>query len=262
MSDMVEVAKVLKVKSSALTTSFRYPHIMVGRLPTFELPPPATIYGHLCGVIGEWFNPRGLQFAYVFTHQGIGEDIELGQMLEVNYNKRDKNLGGLPRNVEGSLNPQKRRFLFKPQMTLYLKGPEDLLQQFKESFLSPRFSYILGRSQDLATCHSVEWVEINVSEKAFYSHTILPWSLRPWIFPGEPVYMPETINYQKLREPKFNRYLQLGQRPLRVFGNGKEEDIISREPLGELLVDNSETQIFFDCELPRGIWFHNIRGID
>ena len=258
---MASVIRVLKVKSSAITTSFRYPHIMIGRLPTFELPPPATIYGHLCGVLGEWFNPKGLEFAYTFTHDGIGEDIEIGHMLEIKMSKRDKNLGGLPKNVEGSLNPQKRKFLFQPRMTLYLRGPEILLERLKTGFFSPAFAYIIGRSQDLATCHYAEWIELTSSEKAFYSHTLLPWSLRPWVLPGEPVYMPESINYKKLREPKFERYLQLTHRPLRIFGQEVEEDIISREHFRALLIDPTETKTFLNSELPRGVWFHKVKGM-
>lgn len=258
---MAEITRVLKVESSAVTASFRYPHIMIGRLPTFEMPPPATIYGHLSGVLGEWFEPKGLKFAYTFTHQGIGEDIELGHMIEINMTKKDKNLNGLPKNVEGSLNPQRRNFLFRPRMTLYLSGDEEVLSRLKKAFLSPAFAYILGRTQDLATCHSAEWVELAFSDRVFYSNTLLPWSLRQWVLPGVPVFMPESINYQNLREPRFERYLQLTNRPLRIFGEGVEDDIISREPFNDILVDSTETRIFNNWELPRGVWFHDLKGM-
>ena len=258
---MAGLIRVLKVRSSALTTSFRYPHIMIGKLPTFEMPPPATIYGHLCGVLGNWFEPEGLEFAYIFTHQGISEDLELVHMIEKASGRQDKSLGGLAINIKGSLNVQKRQFLFKPSMTLYLKGTDQLLEQFREKFMSPEFAYILGRSQDLATCHGAEWIELSSSDRAFFSHTLLPWNLRPFVLPGQPVYMPQSINYRELREPIFERYLQLGQRPLRIFAEGVEEDIISREPFVNMWVDNAEVKTFLGHDLPRGVWFHPVSGL-
>ena len=255
------MTRALKICSSAVTASFRYPHVMIGKLPTFEMPPPATIYGHLCGVLGEWFDPDGLEFAYVFKHQGIGEDVELAHMIELASGRNDKHLGGMSKNVEGSLNPQRRQFLLKPKMTLYLKGPEHLLTRLKAAFLSPVFSYIMGRSQDLATCHSAEWVELVTSQRAFFSHTILPWSLRPSVQPGRPVYMPKRINYRRLREPVFERYLELTGRPLRVFGEDPEEDIIDRAPFLNMWVDPAETRTFLNSDLPRGVWFLPLDGL-
>lgn len=258
---MAVMTRVLKVCSSAVTASFRYPHIMIGKLPTFEMPPPATIYGHLCGVLGKWFDPDGLEFAYTFTHKGIGEDLELGQMIEFASGRADRHLGGLPKNVEGSLNPQRRQFLLKPSLTLYLRGPEDLLGRLKAAFSSPVFSYVLGRSQDLATCHSADWIELLPTERAYFSHTLLPWSLRPMVLPGRPVYMPKTINYRRLREPVFDRYLELNNRPLRVFGEDREEDILERGAFKKLWADKTDVKTFFNRELPRGVWFHPLEGM-
>ena len=68
--------RVLKVVAEGLTTSFRYPHFMQQIHPSFQMPPPATIYGHICSTLGEWFDPTGVQFAYHFTHQGQVKDIE------------------------------------------------------------------------------------------------------------------------------------------------------------------------------------------
>ncbi|GAB6158201.1 type I-B CRISPR-associated protein Cas5b [Desulfotomaculum varum] len=258
---MAGIEKVLKIKISALTSSFRLPFVMIGRLPTYVMPPPATIYGNLCGVLGEWFDPSGLEFAYTFSHQGVGEDVELAHVLEVSAGKKDKKLGNLPKNVEGSLNPQKRQFLLKPDMTLYLRGPNQLLEHLKTGFLSPQFAYLLGRSQDLATCHSVEYIELFKSNCAFFSHTLLPWRLRQYVMVGEPVHMPMVINYHKVREPSFERYLQITDKPLRIFGEGLEEDIISRSEFTNILIDKTEKKTFLGRELYRGIWFHPIKGM-
>ena len=212
-------------------------------------------------MLGEWFDPDGMEFAYTFTHQGIGEDIELGQMIEFGTGKDNKQLGGLPQNMIGSLNPQRRQFLLKPEMTLYLKGSDNLLARFERAFRSPAFAYIIGRSQDAATIKSVEWVELVPSDKAFFSNTLLPWSLRQWVFPGRPVYMPKAINYQKLREPVFERYLEINDRALRIFGQGVEEDLINREPFTTMMVDLEDTKTFLGQNLPRGVWFHAVEGM-
>lgn len=259
---MVGLTKVLKIKVTALTSSFRHPFVMIGRLPTYELPPPATIYGNLCGVLGEWFDPSGLEYAYTFTHRGIGEDVELAQVLEVASGRKEKSLSNLPKNVEGSLNPQRRQFLLHPSMTLYLRGDIELLERLKTSFLSPHFSLLLGRSQDLATCHSVEYIELCPSDRAFFSNTILPWRLRQFVTVGEPIHMPRFIDYGRMREPIFERYLQITNKPLRVFGEGTEEDIISRTELTDLLVDKTEEKTFLGRDLYRGVWFHPVKGME
>ncbi|MCL5290439.1 MAG: CRISPR-associated protein Cas5 [Bacillota bacterium] len=258
---MVGVEKVLKVEVSALTTSFRHPFVMIGRLPSFEMPPPSTIYGHLCGVLGEWFQPGDLEFAYTFTHRGLGEDVELAQVLEIpkGLGSKDKNMNNLPKNVGGSLNPQKRQFLLKPNLKLYLRGNHALLETLKKSFLSPHFACLLGRSQDLATCHSTEYVELVESDRAFYSHTLLPWRLRPFVTVGEPVHMPKFIDYQRLREPVFERYLQIADKPLRIFGEDAEEDIIDRSQFNSMLVDKTEQKTFLGKDLYRGVWFHRLK---
>jgi len=62
--------EALKVTAEGLTTSFRYPHFVQGVQPTYEMPPPATVYGLVCGVLGEWFDPRGVRFALHFTFAG------------------------------------------------------------------------------------------------------------------------------------------------------------------------------------------------
>ena len=68
--------RVLKVVAEGITTSFRYPHFMQQIHPTFPMPPPATIYGHICSALGEWVSPEGVRFAYHFTHDGEVEDLE------------------------------------------------------------------------------------------------------------------------------------------------------------------------------------------
>src|SRR6266849_4135298 len=67
---------VAKVCVHAPITSFRYPHFLVGRQVTFDMPPPSTIYGHLASALGGWPDPGPLRFAYSFTFVSKGSDLE------------------------------------------------------------------------------------------------------------------------------------------------------------------------------------------
>lgn len=253
--------KVLKVTSEGVTASFRYPHIQIGKLPTFEVPPPATVYGHLAGVLGEWFDPAGLEFAYVFQHMGKAEDLETSQPIERGSGKPTLKKWGwdYPVNVVCEPNPQRREFLFRPRLTLYLKGPPELLQQLQLSFLAPVYSYVMGRSQDLATCLSAETVDLGESEEAFFSHTILPFNWRQWVLPGTTVHMPKSINYYRRREPTFEVYLQILWPPLKLYSGS--EDTLSRDRLpARVAVDESDRREFTGKELSRGLVFLPVIG--
>ncbi len=253
--------KVLKVESTAVTASFRYPHVQIGKLPTFELPPPATIYGHLAGVLGEWFEPSGLECAYTFEHRGKAEDLETSQPLERGSGKPTLRKYGWehPVNVVCEPNPQRREFLFRPRLTLYLKGNDQLLQQFQAAFESPIYAYVMGRSQDLATCLKNEIIELQESEEAFFSHTLLPYAWRQWVLPGTTVYMPKSINYYRWREPEFDRYLQVLWPALRLYPGS--QDTISRAHLPErFLVDETDRKEFTGRTLLRGLAFHPVMG--
>lgn len=253
--------KMLKVRSEGVTASFRYPHVQIGKLPTFEMPPPATIYGHLASVLGEWFDPAGLEFAYVFEHRGKAEDLETGQPIERGPGKPTLKKSGwdYPVNVVCEPNPQRREFLFRPRMTLYLKAETDLLERLRDCFLTPAYAYVMGRSQDLATCLVAETVDLPDSQEAFFSHTLLPFSWRPWVLPGTTVQMPKAINYYRRREPTFEVYLQVLWPPLKLYPGS--QDTISRDHLpARFAVDESDQREFAGKVLSRGLFFHPLIG--
>jgi CRISPR-associated protein Cas5t len=259
----VAEVKALKVKMAAVTASFRYPRIQVGRLPTFDMPPPATVYGHLAGVIGEWFEPEGLEYSCVFQHAGKGTDLETSQPIAKGSGRATASYRRLgwdyPVNVECEPTPQRREFLLHPRMTLYLGGPEGLLQRLGNAFVSPVFAYVLGRSQDLAACLSVEFAELAESEEAYFSHTLLPYDWRPWIVPGISVYMPSAIDYRRQRQAVQERYVEVTWPPLRVYSGTR--DSINRSALpARFLVDEGDRREFSDCILPRGVWFLPVKG--
>lgn len=253
--------KVLKIVSEAVTASFRYPHIQIGRLPTYEVLPPATLYGHLAGVLGEWFEPNGLEFAYVFEHKGKALDVETSQPIERGSGKftlKNRNWN-FPVNVECQTNPQRREFLFRPRLTLFLTGPENLLERLSRAFLNPEFAYVLGRSQDLATCLDVTWTELSESEEAFFSHTILPYEWRPWVLPGSTVQLPKSLNYRRQREPEFAVYLQILWPALKLYSGS--QDTISRDKLPKtFVIDASDQREFSGRKLNRGLYFQTLIG--
>lgn len=197
--------QVLKVVAEGLTTSFRYPHFMLGIHPTFEMPPPATIYGHICSALGEWIEPNGIEFAYHFTHQGSFDDVEHIHVLASSTGK----LPGtkLPKVLEGSVNPFKRSMLFKPRLVFYLNRPE-----WESAFQSPCYPVILGRSQDLFTYTSISVIELERASHAYFEHTIAPYQMMLKMGRGYVSLMPRYLDYSKRRQPTFSRYVILNRR--------------------------------------------------
>jgi CRISPR-associated protein Cas5t len=194
--------RVLKVVLEGITTSFRYPHFMMGVQPSFPMPPPATIYGHICSALGEWIDPEGLAFAYHFTAQESVVDLEHIHVLSASTGKLPGSQ--YPKVLEGNVNPFKRTVLFQPRMVLYLNKPE-----WESAFRSPRYPVILGRSQDLATYTSIKVVDLVPGEQVYFEHTILPYKMAAQTAVGIVTLMPRWIDYQHNRQPHFARYLIL-----------------------------------------------------
>jgi CRISPR-associated protein Cas5t len=191
--------RVLKVVAEGLTTSFRYPHFMQQVHPSFPAPPPATIYGHMCSALGEWFDPQGVKVAYQFTHQGIARDLEHIVVAKPAGGKLGETTH--PKVLEGNINPFEREIFFRPRLTLYINRPEWL-----SMFQSPRYAVVLGRSQDLFTYTSVEVIQLEQSERAYFGHTVLPYEMALQARRGVTVLMPRFIDYNRNRHPTFQRY--------------------------------------------------------
>ena len=197
---------VLKVVAEGLTTSFRYPHFMQGVQPTFEMPPPATIYGHICSTLGEWVSPAGIEFAYHFTHQGLFDDLEHVHVVTGSTSGKVPGTDWV-KALEGIVNPFKRTLLFKPRLVLYLNRPE-----WEAAFRSPRYAVVLGRSQDLFTYTSVSVVELARAQRAYFEHTLAPYRMALQAGQGYVVLMPRFLDYTHNRAPTFARYLVLNRR--------------------------------------------------
>jgi CRISPR-associated protein Cas5t len=199
--------RVLKVVAEGLTTSFRYPHFMQQIHPSFQMPPPATIYGHICSALGEWFDPTGVQFAYHFTHQGQGQNVDVEHIIVLSPS--GGNLPGtkIPKVLQGNVNPFERELLFQPRLTLYVNRPE-----WEPAFRSPRYAVVLGRSQDLFTYTHVGVVELEQADRAYFEHTLAPHEMALRTMRGITVLMPRYLDYARNRAPTFGRYVVIGKR--------------------------------------------------
>ncbi|MCX8062235.1 MAG: type I-B CRISPR-associated protein Cas5b [Anaerolineales bacterium] len=209
--------QVLKVIAEGITTSFRYPHFMYQIHPTYEMPPPATIYGHIASALGEWFDPREVHFAYHFSYTAKVDDLEHIILLVPTSGKIPGS--SYPKELEGNINPFQRTLLFQPRLILYLDRPDWI-----DAFRSPKYPVILGRSQDLFTYSDVSVVELQKSDYAYIEHTLLPYSSNSFTNRGYAVLMPRWIDYTQGRRPTFERYFIVHDRihfpeKLLLFGN-------------------------------------------
>ncbi len=236
---------VLKVVAEGLTTSFRRPHFMHGIQPTFRMPPPATVYGHICSALGEVVPPEGLSFAYHFTATTGFSDIEHVHLVAESSGK----LKGTdyPKVLEGSINPFKREILFQPRLTLYLNRPEWI-----EAFRSPRYAVVLGRSQDLFTYTSFQTIELERMERAYFEHTLLPYAMAVQAGSGIVELLPRYLDYERKRTPTFARYLLLERRVL-------SDEFWEAEPGARYWVDPTFTSY---KEAYLGLVFHTFVGGD
>lgn len=237
--------EVLKVVAEGITTSFRYPHFMLGVQPSFEMPPPATIYGHICSALGKWVSPEEVKFAYHFTYKAKFEDVEHIHVLT----EAGGHLPGskISKVLEGAVNPYKRTILFHPRLVLYINKPE-----WEEAFRSPRYPVVLGRSQDLCTYTSVTVVNLISAENAYFEHTLAPYRMVLQTGRGYAVLMPRFLQYEHGRTPTFARYVVLHRR---VYTN----DLIRYEGLKpeKHLVDPESP---FEKDSHLGLLFHSFVG--
>uniref|UniRef100_A0A7C4QT92 CRISPR-associated protein Cas5 n=1 Tax=Schlesneria paludicola TaxID=360056 RepID=A0A7C4QT92_9PLAN len=271
----MESKRVAKVTVEAPIVSFRYPHFLIGRQPTFDMPPPSTIFGHVASALGTW--PRfPLSFAYVFHKRSRGSDLEHqhiitgaagkfpGDLVDPLWRPPSLPQGKQPakkltkprllqKSTEATVQPHARDFLFDVTLELYL-DPVAL----GDAFRSPVFTVVLGRSQDLASVRRVELLELQRADSGYVERTILPGSLRrqlPW---GVTVLMPRYIGPPPQRQPTFEPYIVLQDR----IYVGKTSPQSERR---FLTIDGEKPCVWFaDPTTPedgggrRLLWFHTI----
>lgn len=238
---------VVRVQISGSVTSFRYPHFVQGFQPTFEMPPPATIYGHICSAVGDYLPPAASQFGYHFTHEG--KFIDFREHLHF-----DDPIQPFPFN---------RELLYNPVLTLYLT---DL--SLEAAFRSPYYPVVLGRSQDLMTYSDIRVITLRRAERAYFEHTLLPLWMAPRL--GKPtiaVTMPRYIDPR--RRPTWGQYALLQQRApypqerVRDDWGRDDDDSDADEPL---IFEGEPISLWVDMDTPadkrqpeahRAIWLHS-----
>lgn len=143
----------LRVRVEGTVTSFRYPHFIHGQQPTFDFPPPATLYGHVCSALGDLVPPESFRLAFHFAYARRFEDYEHTHLV-----------GSVVK-----LSPFERELLFQPRLTLYLDRPD-----WAEAFRHPRRVVALGRSQDLMTYREVRVVHLEQAAASYIEQTLVP----------------------------------------------------------------------------------------
>ncbi len=187
-----QTKEVVKVVMRGAVTSFRYPHFIQGVQPTYEMPPPSTLYGHLCSATGRLEPLDDIEFAIHFTYVAKQRDVEHTH-LSVPYIQA---------------NPFQRELLFFPRLTLYI-APVHYL----EAFLAPYYPVVLGRSQDLMTYESVEVVALRLARRAYFEHTLIPQSGAIYFRRSVAVTMARYIDPVS-RQPEWDHYAILKDRSL------------------------------------------------
>jgi CRISPR-associated protein Cas5t len=211
----------VRVQLDGISTSFRYPHFLVGRQPTYRMPPPATIYGHICSAVGEFVEPRGLRFAYHFTFQATADDVEFLHIANVGTG-RPARQWSYPENLAAQPNPVRRETLLFPSLVLYLAAPERQLEMLYHAFREPRYTVALGRSQDLAAYRRIDWITLQEAPSAYFEHTLLPLAYRERTTAGVTVVMPRYINPHNREEVSWRMYLLLDRR-VRLLPSSADE---------------------------------------
>lgn len=207
--------RVLKIELEGTMTSFRHPHLLVGRQPSFPLPPPSTLNGHIASVLGEYPDPESFRFAFAFTHLASVDDYE--HTWNIERDERNQKKGRAAPNITASLSPTVRELLFRPRLTLYIDTPE--LEAWHAAFRSPAFPVALGRSQDLASYTSVQLIESQRAEAGYLEHTLLPWAFRTHVTDGQGVLMPRHIQPDNRQQMSWARYVALTGRVLTPFAD-------------------------------------------
>lgn len=222
--------RVARLLIEAPVASFRYPHFLIGRQPTFDMPPPSTVFGLIASALGE-LPTHPVQFAYSFQWRSRAGDLEHQHIISRTSGKLPGNIVDplwrppvaipgkrkptkkemeprlLEKTTEATVQPHTRDFLFDCSLELYL-DPADLA----DSFRSPVFCLSLGRSQDLAAVRRIDIVELYPTDSGFLERTLLPGDLRsrlPW---GVTTLMPRFIGPSPDRQPVFASYIVLHDR--------------------------------------------------
>ncbi|MEM2197356.1 MAG: CRISPR-associated protein Cas5 [Sulfolobales archaeon] len=155
--------EAIRIDLSAYTASFRVPHFVDHQL-TLTVPPLSTIFGIISAAVGRWINPREIDWlAYMLTYES--KSIDLESIFTVERGKPHERPKFVTRNV---LN---REFLVMPSLTLYLPP------KWEAYFKRPRYTLLLGRTQDIAFVESLERTILESVDSGVVRGVLLPFEL-------------------------------------------------------------------------------------
>lgn len=153
----------IRVTLIAYTASFRVPHF-VGHQLTLPVPPLSTVYGLLSAAAGHWVMPNDVEWlAYRFVYEEKARDLEA--ILTVDRSKPEDTPRFAARNV------LPREFLVMPRLFVYLPP------QWEGVFRRPRYSLLLGRTQDVASVEEIGVVKLESVASGVVSGVLLPFEL-------------------------------------------------------------------------------------
>ena len=180
--------KLYRVLIRAKTASFRYPNFISSNQLSLKAVPYTTIAGLVASATGDE-SLIDFKFSYIFRYQASYVDMETTYRF-----KQEKNSVS---NINEKPPAQYRReVLYDCYLTLYLDN-----KNIAESFKSPIFQLLLGRSGDLAKVVDVSEVKVRKSNKTFLNGTIVPFN--EYKSMGEIYAMPKYFDYSSIvREPR------------------------------------------------------------
>ncbi len=212
-----ERLEAVKVVLEGPVASFRYPHFLIGRQPTYPMPPPSTIYGLISAALGHFPDPQALRFAYRFecARQRV-DDVETIWFVQPNTATRGE---AAKKNLEAQSNILPREWLVHPRLTLYVTSDE--LEALYQAFRSPSYTLTLGRSQELVSVRRVERVVLHPVRKGWLEPGLFPVSFRAWAPRAPAIFMPRFIVPRSRHHVDWDWFLALDA-PVYLTGEAPE----------------------------------------
>ncbi|MCS7241822.1 MAG: CRISPR-associated protein Cas5 [Candidatus Caldatribacterium sp.] len=186
--------QAVRIELSSYTASFRVPSFVSHQL-TLPVPPLCTVFGLISAAVGRWITPRDVDWlAYRCTYEGKGTDVET--IVQIEREKPGK--VPLPKLPPKTVNVINREFLFLPCLTIYLPP------HWAQAFYRPRFTLLLGRTQDVAYVASVGTTALAPVPSGEVGGVLLPFELlkqnnvAAWVH-NLPIAFPSLLERRPLR---------------------------------------------------------------
>lgn len=189
--------KLHRVLISSITSSFRYPNMMSSYQLTIKAIPYTTIQGLIGSACGST-NIKDIKFSYIFRYESSFFDIETIYKVQkkktkaggysFEYSAKAKNKRYLAQDgLFPTTAPFKREVLYQTYLTLYFTD-----KKIADSFKSPIFQLLLGRSSDFAKVEEVKEIDVKEVDMVSLNGTVLPFN--KYRMSGEIYTMPTYFN--------------------------------------------------------------------